>query len=60
MPEASSNLRKRLINPEDFGGLNSHEELIVDNFRVGGYIFDREFISENLISEQNFVQIRNL
>jgi hypothetical protein len=60
VPESNQNLPKKLINPEDFGGLNSHEEFILDQFKVGGFIFDSKFISENLITEGNIEQIRNL
>lgn len=60
VPDNSQNLPKRLINPEDFGGLNPHEEFILDQFKVGGFIFDGKFISENLMTEGKIEQIRNL
>lgn len=63
VPDPSlSNIPKRLMNPEDFGGLNPHEEFVVDQFKVGGFVFDREFITDYIIGgdNSNIVQIRNL
>lgn len=63
VPDAGlGNIPKRLINPEDFGGLNPHEEIIVDQFKVGGFVFDKEFITNYIIGgdNNNIVQIRNL
>jgi hypothetical protein len=60
VPESNQNLPKKLINPEDFGGLNPHEEFILDQFKVGGFIFDGKFISENLKCLNNHSVNRNL
>lgn len=63
VPDASlANIPKRLMNPEDFGGLNPHDEFVVDQFKVGGFVFDRDFITDYIIGGDNIniVQIRNL